>query len=70
MRVAVSSPMRLPMKWRDVPGDAAPMGEGLGVVGVLLALAGLPIGPGAVVADQGLGVGLRQAFGLLASSEP
>jgi hypothetical protein len=32
---------------------------------VALALAGLPIGLGAVVADKGLGVGLRQAFGLL-----
>jgi len=37
---------------------------------VTLALAGLAIGLAAVVADHGLGVSLRQPFGLLAASEP
>ena len=58
---------------RDAPpvrrlpaGVSCPVGQDH----VALALAGLAVGHAAMVADQGLGVGLRQPSGLLAASEP
>jgi len=46
------------------------MGCPVGQDHVALALASLAIGLGAVVADEHLGVGLRQAAGIPAASEP
>ncbi len=58
---------------RDAPpvrrrpaGMSCPVGQDL----VTLALASLAIDLGAVVADQRLGVGLRQLFGLAPSAQP
>ncbi len=47
-------------------GMSCPVGQNH----VTLALASLPVGLAAMVADRGLGVGLRQPLGLPATSEP
>ena len=51
---------------RRAAGVGCPVGQNH----VTLALASLAIGLGAVVTDEGLGVGLRQPAGVLATSEP
>lgn len=76
IRVAVSSPTRLPCHARNMERDSSPVlrgptGESRAVAQdhITLALSHFPVGRGAMVADERLGIGLRQPAVLLAALE-